>query len=334
MKKNIIFLAKLPDLIISELYLKLFKEKNSLIIFNFHGVFNNKNEINKNLVDPQTWITIDQFNQFIKYYSKHNYTFISPNDILQGLINDNKYIMITFDDGYYNNIYALPILRKYHIPALFFISTNHVKQNKCFWWDVLYRERIKLEASKKEILNEKNQLKTKTSEEIEQYLIKKFGEEAFKPKSKIDRPFTNSELRDFSKNKYVYLGNHTSNHAILTNYLSYDIKMQIIDAQKVLEEITGIIPKALSYPNGKYSKEIINICKDIGLQLGITTEYRKNKLPIDFQNNNFINLGRFDLSGRNNIINQCKLFRSDILLYGYFQNFLNKKKTNQRYISY
>ncbi len=325
MKKNIIFLAKLPDLIISELYLKLFKEKNSLILFNFHGLFNNKKEIKKNLVDPQTWITIDQFKQFIKYYSKHNYTFVSPNDILQGLNNDNKYIMITFDDGYYNNIYALPILRKYHIPALFFISTNHVKQNKCFWWDVLYRERIKLEASKKEILNEKNQLKTKTSEEIEQYLIKKFGEEAFKPKSTIDRPFTNSELKEFSKNKYVYLGNHTSNHAILTNYPLNEIKSQIIEAQKFIYEVTGTTPKTLSYPNGNYSDEIIKISKELGIQIGITIEYKKNKLPINYQTNGFINLGRFDPSGSKNIINQCKMFRSDILLYPRVLNLLKQK---------
>jgi peptidoglycan/xylan/chitin deacetylase (PgdA/CDA1 family) len=324
-KKNIIFLAKLPDLIISELYLKLFKEKNSLILFNFHGVFNNKKEINQNIVDPQTWITTDQFNQFIKYYSKHNYTFVSPNDILQGLNNDNKYIMITFDDGYYNNIYALPILKKYQIPALFFISTNHVKQNKSFWWDVLYRERIKLDASEKEILNEKKKLKTKTSEEIEQYLIKKFGEEAFKPKSTIDRPFTISELKDFSKNKHVYLGNHTSNHAILTNYPLNEIKSQIIEAQKFIYEVTGTTPKTLSYPNGNYSDEIIKISKELGIQIGITIEYKKNKLPINYQTDDFINLGRFDPSGSNNIINQCKLFRSDILLYPRVLNLLKQK---------
>ena len=118
MKKKIIYLAKLPDLIISEFYLKLFKEKNSLLIFNFHGLFNNKKEINQNLVNPKTWITTDQFQQFIEYYLKHNYTFVSPNDVLHGLGNDNKYVMITFDDGYYNNNYALPILKKYQIPAL------------------------------------------------------------------------------------------------------------------------------------------------------------------------------------------------------------------------
>ncbi len=324
MKKKIIALVKLPDLILSELYLRLLQEKNSLIIFNLHGLFYNKKEINQNLVDPQTWITKDEFQQFIKYYLQHNYKFVSPNDIIQGLNNEKKYAMITFDDGYYNNNYALPILKKYQIPALFFISTNHIKQNKCFWWDILYRERIKSGKSKKEILIEQNQLKSKTSEEIEQYITKKFGEKAFKPKSTIDRPFTTTELKNFSKEKYVFLGNHTSNHAILTNYPSDEIRLQILEAQKFIYDITGITPNTLSYPNGNYSDEIIKISKELGIQIGITIEYRKNKLPVKYENNNFINLGRFDLSGSNNIINQCKLFRSDILLYRFIQNFLKK----------
>lgn len=334
MKKNIISLVKLPDIIISELYLRLFQEKNSLIIFTLHGLFYSKKESNQNLVYPQTWITKDQFHQFVEYYLKHNYTFVSPNDILHGLDNDKKYIMITFDDGYYNNNLALPILKKYQIPALFFISTNHIKKNKCFWWDILYRERIKSGISKKEIVHENRQLKSKTPEEIEKYLIEKFGEEAFKPKSDIDRPFTPSELRDLSKEKNIFLGNHTSDHAILTNYSSNDIRSQINDAQEFIYNITGITPIAISYPNGNYSDKIIKISKETGIKLGITTEPRKNKLPIGYQINNCMNLGRFDLSGSDNIINQCKLFRSDLLLYTYFQNFLSKRQINQRNIFY
>lgn len=329
MKKNIISLVKLPDLLISKVYLKLFQEKNSLSTFLFHGLFRNKDESSLNLVDPQLWITIEQFHQFLTYYQDHGYTFVSPDDVVHGLKEDNKYIMITFDDGYYNNRYALPILQEYNIPAVFFISTNHVIQNKCFWWDVLYRERIESSTSIKDMLREQNNLKSKTSEEIEQYLTDKFGEKAFKPKSDIDRPFTISELKDFSKEKCVFLGNHTSNHAILTNYSSNEIKSQIIDAQNVIHDITGIAPTTISYPNGNYSDEVIKISKEIGMNLGITVDYRKNNLPIDCRVNNCMHLGRFVLSSGNNIIKQCELFRSDIVLYSWVWNFLSKK-----YISY
>lgn len=330
MKKTLISLAKLPDSFFCKLYLGLFNEKNSLMIFNFHGFFRNKEEINQNLVDPQTWITVNQFHQFIEYYLEHNYTFVSPDNLLNGLKNDKKYAMITFDDGYYNNIYALPFLKKYKIPALFFISTDHIKQKKCFWWDVLYRENIKSGKSEKDILQEQNHLKSKTNEEIEQYLLDKYGENALKPKSDIDRPFTSSELKDFSKEKYVFLGNHTKNHAILTNYSSKEIKSQILNAQNFIHEITKKTPIAISYPNGNYSDEIIKISKDNGIQIGITVEYRKNKLPIDNKRNSYMTLGRFDLSGCNNIIKQCKLFRSDLLLYACLRNFLIKRQSKTK----
>lgn len=325
MKKDIASIIKLPDLMFSQIYLKFFQEKNSLITFLFHGLFRNEKEITLNLVDPQPWITVEQFRQFVEYYLDHGYTFISQNDILNGLNNDKKHIMITFDDGYYNNKYALPILKEYQIPAVFFISTSHVKYNKCFWWDVLYRERIKLGMSLRNISHEQNQLKLKKSEEIERYLIDMFGAKAFKPIDDIDRPFTLSELKDFSKEKYVFLGNHTSDHAILTNYPLDGIKLQILAAQNTIYDITGITPIIISYPDGGYSAEVIRISKEIGLKLGVTVDPKKNYLPIDYQSNDCMRLGRFRLSDNDNLIKQCELFRSDIVLYPRIWSLLSKR---------
>ena len=326
LKKTIISLVKIPDLIISQVYLNFFQEKNSLIIFALHGLFQNEEEIKQKIVDPQTWLTVDQFSQFIEHYKSHNYTFVSPDDILNGLSSDKKYAMITFDDGYYNNKHALPFLKKYHIPAVFFISSDNIKENKCFWWDVLYRERIKSKKTLGHIKKEKNQLKLKTNAEIEKYLKDIFGKKSFLPKSDIDRPFNVSELKDFSNEKYVFLGNHTSSHGILTNYTPNKIKSQIINAQNDIQDITGINPISISYPDGKYSDKVIKIAKENGIKIGLTMDYRKNCLPLDSHSSNLMHLGRFDLSGSGNFKRQCELFRSDILLYAYVCNLLNKNK--------
>jgi len=326
LKTNIASIMKIPDSIISKIHLKIFKEKNSLNTFIFHGLFKNEEEKNLNTVDPQPWITIDQFQEFIEYHLKHNYEFVSPEDIINGLSKDKKYIMITFDDGYYNNKHALPILKKYKIPATFFISTKHIQENKCFWWDILYRERTKQKTPVKEIVKERNFLKTKTNQEIEEHLIKIFGKNILKPTNDINRPFTISELKDFAKEKNVFIGNHTTDHAILTNYSADKIRLQIINAQKILYEITGIKPIAISYPDGRYSDEIIKISKESGLKIGVTVEYRKNIIPLEFNTNDkCMRLGRFDISGTSNIIRQCELFRSGILLYNHFGNVLKKK---------
>ena len=323
MKKRIIPLVKIPDSILSKIYLKFFQEKNSLLVFTFHGIFLKEEEIKQNIVDPQTWVTLDQFQKFVEYYLNNDYEFISPNDILKGLDGRKQYVMITFDDGYYNNKHVLTILKKYKIPAVFFLSSQNIEHNKCFWWDVLYRERIKTGKSKKEILKELNYLKTKTNEKIEEHLIEKVGIKSFKPKSDIDRPFKINELKDFSKEKYVFIGNHTKNHGILTNYPLKEVKSQRLEAQTDIERITGIKPIIISYPNGNYSDEIIEIVKDIGIKIGLTMDHKKNYLPLELKSMGFLRLGRFIISGNKDITKQCRLFRSDILLYTRICRLLN-----------
>ena len=322
--KNLIYFIQQIESVISHYYLKYSNEKNSLIIFLFHGLFQNKKEISLNIVDPQQGIVIDHFHQFVKYFLKYNYKFVSPYDILNGLTKNKKYLMITFDDGYYNNINALPILKKYKIPATFFISTNNVKYNKCFWWDVLYKEHIKLGCSLKDIKLERNRLKTKANDEIEKYLIENFGKDSFSPIGDIDRPFTPSELKDFSNEDFVFLGNHACDHAILSNYSSQEIKSQLLNAQKYLKNITGKSPIIISYPNGNYTKEIIKISKESGCKLGLTLDRKKNKLPIEYKNDRHMCLGRFYFEGNNNLIKQFELIRSDIVISHKILDFVNK----------
>jgi peptidoglycan/xylan/chitin deacetylase (PgdA/CDA1 family) len=49
-------------------------------------------------------------------------------------------VVITFDDGYADNLYeAAPLLEHYGIPATFFIVTGYVGGNREFWWDELER---------------------------------------------------------------------------------------------------------------------------------------------------------------------------------------------------
>jgi peptidoglycan/xylan/chitin deacetylase (PgdA/CDA1 family) len=324
MNTSLSSLIKLPDFLFARFYLRLFHEKNSLMIFNFHILFQNEEEINLNLVDPQLGITVDYFQQFIEYYLNHSYSFISPNDILYGLDTTQNYIMITFDDGYFNNTYALPFLKKYQIPVVFFITTSNIRDNRCFWWDVLYREEIKSSNSARKIRRKQDQLKTKTTQEIENHLRGRFGEDAFHPVGDIDRPLTLAELKEISKEKNVFIGNHTTNHAILTNYPVEEMKSQIVSAQDFLFRHTRTSPVIISYPGGFYSDEIIKISKEIGLKLGLTTKFKKNYLPIDCQNDNLMHLTRFDLGGESDPLKICEIFRSDIIVYKGIWNFLNK----------
>ena len=54
--------------------------------------------------------------------------------------NIHRSIVITFDDGYADNLYyAKPLLEKYNVPATVFITTSGIDREREFWWDELDR---------------------------------------------------------------------------------------------------------------------------------------------------------------------------------------------------
>src|SRR4051812_36452709 len=176
----------MTDSLIANAYLSLFAESNSLMCFMFHSLFRDEREIAKKLVDPLQRTTVPQLRQFIEYYLDHGYQFVSPEDLLNGLDAREKYAVITFDDGYYNNHLAVPVLEKFRVPATFFIATDYVKANKCFWWDVLYRGRAAEGASDAQIRDEGIAMKGMTTAQINAALVERFGADAFNPLGDID----------------------------------------------------------------------------------------------------------------------------------------------------
>jgi peptidoglycan/xylan/chitin deacetylase (PgdA/CDA1 family) len=314
-------LVRTTDHLIARAYLSVRRERGGLRAFLFHSLFRDEQELAHEQVDPLQRTTVAEFRAFVIYYLSHGYRFVGPDDLLAGLDPQGKYALITFDDGYVNNTLALPVLRELEVPAVFFISTDHVRQNKSFWWDVLYRERRRQGATPRQIHRECLALKTLTTEQIEAELTRRFGAEALRPWGAIDRPFTPAELRAFAREPFVHLGNHTANHAILTNYPLDQAQAQIGGGQEALAEMTGVWPTAIAYPNGNYSPSILAACRGIGLKLGLTTRPVKNPIPDAADVFPALHLGRFALEGAAGapLMTQCRTCRSDILLYAQFR---------------
>lgn len=308
--------VRATDAAIARVYLSLFRERNALLSFLFHSLFRDESEIARNLIDPLQETTVERFRRLVEYYLEHGYRFVSPDDLVNGLGPDGKYAVLTFDDGYFNNTLALPVLAEFSVPAVFFVSTDNVRQNKNFWWDVLYRELSSRGASHRRIYREGVALKTRRTDEIEAVLTDRFGPNAFVPRGDVDRPFTPDELRAFAANPFVHLGNHTANHAILTNYTPEEVRSQVIDAQEAILSMTGVSPSLIAYPNGAHSHAIVETCGALGLKVGFTIRPAKNAVPLTSASPALLRLGRFAPFGDGPIERQCQTYRSDVLLYG------------------
>jgi peptidoglycan/xylan/chitin deacetylase (PgdA/CDA1 family) len=308
---------------LAKVSLRLFPEQKSLLVFLFHSLITRGAEKNSHLIEPKRLISKEEFGQFIEYFQEQDYRFISPLDILKGNLSPNqKYALITFDDGYANNLQALEILKAHGVPAVFFIATNNVLENKCFWWDVLSRERLRQNVNPQKIRSEKEFLKSKKHEAIEQYLRRAFGATAMTPKGDLDRPMHRREIQALSKVKYAVLGNHTCDHAILTNYPEEEIKNQIGKAQDTLLELTGARPAILSYPDGRYSEDVLRITRQLGIPLGVTTEIGKNRIPLNTVCDSNLRLKRCGLREDRHLLKSCAVIRSEISLYRLFKHFL------------
>lgn len=289
-------------------------EGGVLLCFLFHGIFESTEESQGGAVDPQQGITVEMLREFLRHFWKQGYSFVSPQKILKGLPGGGKYILITFDDGYANNRRALPVMEEFNAPAVFFISSDHVREGKAFWWDVAFRECRKRGKTNKEIRNTVTGYKRYKTEEAESGLRKEFGKDALRPLGDLDRPFTPDELREFAGHHLVSLGNHTKNHAILTNYSLAEVRGQIQDGQDAIRQMTGNIPEMISYPNGHSSPEIQQAAREAGLQLGVVVRGGKNRLPLKFGAPEAMTLKRFILWGDRGIDAQCQVSQASIAL--------------------
>lgn len=285
-------------------YLK--RDEPALLTFLFHSIFRDESEYAAEVIDPQQHITVDIYRQFVEYFLEAGYEFISPPQ-LDELKADGKYVLSTFDDGYYNNSLVLPLLNEYKTPALFFVVSDNIINNKCYWWDIVFRELSKKGLKKKVISNVKATCKNLTHEEITIKLHKLFGPNCFQPICDIDRPFTVSELKDFSKSKLVFIGNHTRNHCLLDHCSKEVQRDQVVQCQVDLKTILGYEPETVSYPNGNYNLETLDICRELKFSMGITLNKHKNYFPLKDR----MALGRFVLWGNKPLKRQLDFFRSD-----------------------
>ena len=99
-----------------------------IAVLNYHNVLA-KEEI-EGLKAEKTWsISVDNFEEQMKYLHDHNYKTLTMQEFCEwkeGKINlPFKSVLITFDDGLLSNYhYAFPILKKYNLNATLFLIGN------------------------------------------------------------------------------------------------------------------------------------------------------------------------------------------------------------------
>lgn len=302
------------------------KSKKNFCIINFHGVRSNSTTPINN-----RHLSVDEFDKILSYLHKR-YTIVTLSSLFdmyrKKIIPASKTIAITFDDGYKNNFdLALPVLKKYKVPATYYIITKSLTDELFLAWPELY-ELIRLEHKtdievnglvfKKGVLfNEKQNLylvdyfKTlgsATEKTVEQVISKyKIDKTAAIKQPELFKLVSAEQLRKYKNEELLEFGSHTHTHPCLEFLDETSVNEELQHSSRCIEEITGKKPKSLAFPDGSYTTETLALAIKNGFSDLVAVSYKYNE-----NNTNPNLLSRFTISNsttfESNVIRLAKEF--------------------------
>lgn len=245
------------------------------LIVMLHSIFRDRAELLASGCHPLQAVTVDDLRALLAAVRGAGLRPLAVDDLAgDGAPPDGPGFVLTFDDGYANNLRALPLLAEAGMPATVFLATRAITAARCFWWDVAYRELRAGGALHAGIERRIRALKAehRTSDGIERWLVGRYGEAAFAPVGEADRPLTPAEVGRLAATPGVALGNHTLGHDYLPQLDGPAVRRSIAACQADVVAMGGRAPIAIAYPNGDYDDAVIAEARAAGMRVGITSE--------------------------------------------------------------
>ena len=243
-------------------------------------------------------IGVDEFEKQMKWLSE-NKKVVSLTNWIQYRPENN--VAITFDDSY-ENLYhnAVPILKKYNLPATFFISTGFINKddyryyptNRMYWTDMVdyyitysNTDQYCLEGYDRVFNVESEEGKKEFAEVFKSYLkncspIRRITElKHFKSSftavgldAKYSYPDIQNlsweQIKEIDENPLFEIGGHTHNHEIMSYLTEKELSSEIGVCLELLSKELDRDITLFSYPEGQehhYNKMVIDKLKENGI---------------------------------------------------------------------
>jgi peptidoglycan/xylan/chitin deacetylase (PgdA/CDA1 family) len=173
--------------------------------------------------------------------------------------------MVTFDDGYRNVLeLGLPILERYEIPAVLFVSTGPSERQELYWFDAMARTTTESQV------RDSLQLNFADHERLRQrYRIEAASD-------RTSAPMTPAEVARFAAAPRMEIGAHTIDHVRLAAG-SYDEQLaELTRSKATLEKWTGKRVRSLAFPFGHperdYNADSVRATFAAGYDAAFTTQ--------------------------------------------------------------
>lgn len=231
-------------------------QKVYLPVIMYHSLLKDKNLQNNYTISPGL------FEDDLKHITQNGYTTVTVNDLINFVYSDkalpDKCIMLTFDDGYYNNYYyAYPLLKEYNCKAV--ISPIASVTEK-----FTQTRDISVTYGHLSVDDIKDMLKSGCIE-IQNH---SYDMHSLSPRRGIEQK-------------------RAENDEVYKNIITDDINK----AQSYLKTQTGAAPNCFVYPFGAKSNNTLDIIKELGFVCTMTCTEKPNVITKD--PNSLFELGRY-----------------------------------------
>lgn len=267
-----------------------------LLVLTFHSFLSSTDDYRDNIICPQQRTTYRDLERLIAQLREAGYSFISEVDLLKcGSLPIGKACLLTFDDGYFNNIAAFSILKKAKVPFVLFAVPDNIEAGSCFWWDVFFRRMMALGSTEEAVALQLERMKKMPSDSIVPYMLANgFTRRDFLPIGEIDRPMTRRELISVKAEFGGAIGNHTFAHEIATSTDTAVYLSSVLRAQQYLKDVVGCTPQSFAYPNGAFSRSAEKSVSASGVEYRFSLE--EKHIALDNIRPN-VRFGRFLVQG-------------------------------------
>ncbi|MDO4731734.1 MAG: polysaccharide deacetylase family protein [Clostridia bacterium] len=247
------------------------EENVSLVIIMYHSILKSKSRQGEYVITPE------DFENDLKYITENGYQTVFLSDVIDYVYGEKnlpeKPIIITFDDGYYNNyLYGFPLLKKYNCKA---VISPIVKFTE------LYSQNGDQNALYSHITwNDMSEMANSG--------LVEFANHSYNLHKTSDRKGANKKNGEEFKN--------------YKSFLEDDLKK----SQQLIFDNIGITTNTFTYPFGAYSDDSEKIIKEFGFKASLVCEEKINNITREDENCLY-RLGRFLRPGN---ISSSKFFLS------------------------
>lgn len=259
-----------------------------------------------------------EFEKFIAKASQRC-TFISMSEAEQHLSTGKPLpayaTVLTFDDGFRDNyINAFPILKKYKVPAIVYLTFNSIDKQQLPWtqrlgW--LFEKTAKKSVSLNFPIALTHELASPQDAKSARLQIEKaLYSQDFRQREKVladlsqqlevdfpsDKMLSLEMIKEMKNSGWFEFGAHTLSHPWCAKISLLEAKTEIEESKKQLEKLLQFNVDHFAFPGGSLNDELINDVKSAGFKSCFDNRMKRDGNFLNYQHASSFHLRRLGIS--------------------------------------